>query len=63
MSYDKKTNFSKLDYCMFSIFPGGPDSQVFYDIDFLRRHWERILDVVSVTPEAYGYQTAVLLKK
>jgi ubiquinone/menaquinone biosynthesis C-methylase UbiE len=63
MSYDKKTEFTKSDYCMFSIYPGGPDSQVFYDIDFLCRHWERILDVVSVTPEAYGYQTAILLEK
>jgi ubiquinone/menaquinone biosynthesis C-methylase UbiE len=63
MSYDKKTNFTKSDYGMFSIYPGGPQSQVFYDIDFLQRHWEGILDVLSVTPEAYGYQTAILLKK
>jgi hypothetical protein len=48
---------------MFSIYPGGPQSQVFYDIDFLCRRWERILDVLSVTPEANGYQTAILLKK
>ena len=63
MSYDKKANFTKSDYGMFSIYPGGPQSQVFYDIDFLRRHLERILDVLSVTPEAYGFQTAILLKK
>ena len=63
MSYDKRVNFTKSDYAMFSIYPGGPQSQVFYDIDFLRRHWERILDVLSVTPEANGYQTAILLKK
>jgi SAM-dependent methyltransferase len=62
-SYDKKTNFTKFGYDMFSIYPGGPQSQVFYDMDFLRRHWERILDVLSVTPEANGYQTAILLKK
>jgi SAM-dependent methyltransferase len=63
MSYDKKANFTKSDYGMFSIYPGGPQSQVFYDIDFLHRHWERILDVLSITPEAQGYQTAILLKK
>jgi ubiquinone/menaquinone biosynthesis C-methylase UbiE len=63
ISYDKKANFTKSDYDMFSIYPGGPQSQVFYDIDFLRRHCGRILDVVSVTPEAYGFQTAILLKK
>jgi len=48
---------------MFSLYPGGPQSQVFYDIDFLQRHWEGMLDVLSVTPEAYGYQTAILFKK
>jgi hypothetical protein len=63
MFYGRKTNFTKSDYCLFSIVPGGPESQVFYDIDFLRRHWERILDVLSVTREAYVYQTAILLGK
>jgi ubiquinone/menaquinone biosynthesis C-methylase UbiE len=63
MSYDWKAKFTKRDYNMFSIYPGGPQSQVFYDIDFLRRHWQGILDILSVTPEAYGYQTAILLKK
>ena len=63
LSYDKKASFTKYNYSMFSIYPGSPQSQVFYDIDFLQRHWKRILDVLSVTPEAYGYQTAILLKK
>jgi ubiquinone/menaquinone biosynthesis C-methylase UbiE len=63
MAYDKKANFTGSDYSMFSIYPGGPQSQVFYDIDFLHEHWQRILDVLSITPEAQGYQTAVLLKK
>ena len=63
MSYDKKANFTKSDFGMFSIYPGGPQSHVFYDIDFLHRHWERILNVLSVIPEAHGYQTAILLKK
>jgi ubiquinone/menaquinone biosynthesis C-methylase UbiE len=63
MSFDTKANFTKLDYSMFSIYPGGPLSQVFYDIDFLHRHWEGILEVLSITPEAYGFQTAILLKK
>jgi ubiquinone/menaquinone biosynthesis C-methylase UbiE len=62
-SYDKKANFTNSDYGMFSIYPGGPQSQVFYDIDFLHQHWASILDVLSITPEAHGYQTAILLKK
>ena len=41
----------------------GPMSQVYYDIDYLRQHWGRFLNVLSVTPEAYGYQTAIVLEK
>jgi ubiquinone/menaquinone biosynthesis C-methylase UbiE len=62
VSYNKKENFSNLDFRMFTIFR-GPESQVFYDIAFLRQHWGRILKVLSVTPEAYGYQTALVLEK
>ena len=51
-----------LDFDMFTI-GRGPDSQVFYDIDYLNQHWGRILNVVSTTPEAYGYQTAIVLQK
>jgi hypothetical protein len=53
---------SKLDYAMFTI-GRGHQSQVFYDIDYLRHHWENFLDVISVTQDAYGDQTAVVLKK
>lgn len=38
-------------------------AQVFYDLDYLRRHWGRLLDFVSVTEQAYGYQTALVLRK
>lgn len=41
----------------------GPASQVFYDIDYFCESVSNIFDVISVTPEAYGYQTGVLLKR
>jgi SAM-dependent methyltransferase len=41
----------------------GLVSQVFHDVEYVRRHWARYLDVHSVTPEAHGYQTAVVLEK
>jgi hypothetical protein len=47
---------------MFTMFRGA-GSQVFYDIDFLRQHWGRFLKVLSVTPEAYSYQTALVMEK
>jgi SAM-dependent methyltransferase len=63
LSYDKYINFHASTYYKLSINPGGPQSQVFYDIDYLRQHWGRILKIKSITLEAYGYQTAVLLEK
>lgn len=41
----------------------GPASQVFYDIDYLKRVLNKVYDFVSINEEAYGYQTALLLKK
>lgn len=38
-------------------------SQVFHDGEHIRRHWGRYLKVHSITPEAHGYQSAVLLEK
>jgi len=60
--YDKKQKFMSLNFKMFTI-ARGPESQVFYDIDYLHEHWGRILNVLSITPEAYGYQTAIVLGK
>lgn len=41
----------------------GFGSLVFYDDRFIRRRWGRFFDVLSITPEAYDCQTAVLLAK
>jgi ubiquinone/menaquinone biosynthesis C-methylase UbiE len=62
LSYDRKEKFLSSDFDMFTMFR-GPASQVFYDVDYLCQHWGRILCVLSITPEAYGYQTAILLTK
>ena len=51
-------NFAKL---VFARSPKG--AQVFYDIEFLRAHWGRLMEFVSVTEEAYGYQSALVLRK
>jgi SAM-dependent methyltransferase len=60
--YDKTEKFMSLDFYMFTI-DRGLDSQVFYDIDYLHQHWGRIFNVRSIIPEAYGYQTAMVLEK
>jgi ubiquinone/menaquinone biosynthesis C-methylase UbiE len=63
LSYDKYLHFIQSDWDKFCILTGSPGAHVFYDIDYLRQHWGRILHMASVTQEAYGYQTAVVLKR
>ena len=38
-------------------------AQVFYDAEYLRRHWGNYLEVERIVEEAYGYQSAVVLRK
>jgi SAM-dependent methyltransferase len=59
---DEKTSVLSKNYAAFSI-QSDPYSQVFYDADYLIRKWSRLANIVSVTKEAYGYQTALLFKK
>jgi hypothetical protein len=40
-----------------------PAAMVFYHRDYLNERWGQELKVCSITPEAYGYQTALLLQK
>ncbi|HWS56165.1 MAG TPA: methyltransferase domain-containing protein [Pyrinomonadaceae bacterium] len=53
---------SKDSFGMFTI---GRDneSQVFYDTDYFSKTVRPMFDIISVTPEAYFYQTAFLLKR
>jgi ubiquinone/menaquinone biosynthesis C-methylase UbiE len=39
------------------------DSQVFYDRSYCLKYLKNIYSVVSINEEAYGYQTAILLRK
>ena len=41
----------------------GPGSMVFYDLDYLRKILAPMFEVQSVTPEAYSYQTGIVLAK
>jgi ubiquinone/menaquinone biosynthesis C-methylase UbiE len=57
--YDK---FSRSNFGMFSL-RRCPNVQVFYDIEFLSRKLKPFFQVLSVTEEAYGYQSAVVLER
>jgi SAM-dependent methyltransferase len=48
----------------FVIDGGTPrDTIVFHSLGFVRAHWGRWFRIAGTTPEAYHYQTAVLLEK
>lgn len=62
LHFDSQSHFIGSDFAMCTVCR-SPYAQVFYDIDYLCQRWGQILKVVSVTQEAYGYQTAILLEK
>ena len=59
---DKALGVSAKDYATFT-FSTDPFSNIFYDIQFLVAKWSRFAEIVSVTPAAYGCQTALLCRK
>ena len=60
--FDKRTSVCSQDYASFSM-GADPESQVFYDREYLVQKWSRFAKVLSVTPEAYAHQTAILVQK
>jgi len=54
--------FAHTNFAMFTL-GRSAESQVFYDVESLCEGLQRLFKVLSVTAEAYGYQTAVLLEK
>lgn len=62
LQFDEDSHVIQNGFSMFTIWRTS-DSQVYYDIDYLRQHWGRMMQILSVTEEAYGYQTALVLAK
>lgn len=64
LSFEQETHFMEADFAMF-ITPRtsflGP--QVFYDTHYFCQNCEHFFKVLSVTPEAYWFLTAILLEK
>jgi SAM-dependent methyltransferase len=59
---DARTSVLSSDFAYFAI-GTEPRTMVFYDRDYLVGKWSRYAEIVSVTPEAMDYQTAVLARK
>jgi hypothetical protein len=54
--------FAHTNFAMFTL-GRATESQVFYDVESLCERLHGLFKVLSVTEEAYGYQTAILLEK
>lgn len=63
LAFDEETGFLRGRFAMFSLARTPLGAQVFYDVEHVRKTWGRIFRVQSVTPEAYLFQTALLLEK
>jgi SAM-dependent methyltransferase len=67
LSQDRSGYLKGGNYYKLSILSGSSNCQVFYDIDYVCKHWGRILKILTVTPEAYSgglrFQTAILMAK
>jgi ubiquinone/menaquinone biosynthesis C-methylase UbiE len=67
---DQETNILSTEFDMFTFAMFSKDDKrnpkgamVFYDIDYLKKKLQHLFEIKSVTQEAYGLQTALLLEK
>lgn len=58
----KASEWARSDFAKFTI-GRATDSQVFYDVDYLKKSLEPFFKLLSVEEEAYGYQTGILLER
>jgi SAM-dependent methyltransferase len=59
---DRATGAASKDFASFA-YSTDPFSNIFYDTQYLVDKWSRFAEIVSVTPAAYGSQTALLCRK
>ena len=57
------SSFTATGYGMFTTSYAMGNAQVFHDVGFVRSRWGRFFEVLEITPEVYGYQAAVTLRK
>lgn len=63
LEYDQRAGFRQSGFDIFLISRAPGNTQVFHDLDYIRKHWGTILEIAAVVPEGSGYQTAIILKK
>jgi SAM-dependent methyltransferase len=60
--FRKATGVLDQEWAYFAIL-ADPAAQVFYDTGYLVDRWSQLADCLRVTPEAIGYQTALIFRK
>lgn len=60
--FEETTGILDQEWAYFAIL-ADPAAQVFYDAAQLVNRWSRLADCLRVTPEAIGYQTALIFRK
>lgn len=63
LDLQEETNFVNNGFRMFMTSRDPGNTQVFHDREYLRARWGRFLQILVIVPEAYGYQTAVIMTK
>ncbi len=61
VDFDARVGVVRTGFNMFPINIRTGSSQVFNDREYVRRRWGRFHTVRSLHPDAYGYQTAVVM--
>ena len=56
-------DLERRDFAAMSIMGDAKRAQVFYDVEWLKRHWTPYMEVLEALEDAQGYQTAMIMKK
>lgn len=63
LALENEKHFMTSGFSMIVVFTDPDLAYVFYDTDYLRKTWGTFFKILSISPETFGYQTAVLLSK
>jgi len=63
LDFERSNGFLESGFDLFLTSRAPGNSQVFHDRDYIHRVWGRYFEIASISPEAYGYQTAITLRK
>jgi SAM-dependent methyltransferase len=63
IAFEEEHHFLETGFQMFLTSRSAGNCQVYHDRDYIQETWGKFFEIVSFKPEAYGYQTAVILRK